>query len=215
MTIKDIQEDIIKAFLSVNNESLSSSIQYGLMINPGLIDLMLPSIELITGIKFEEWKQGNITNLHKWIYRFDWLVPNGYSLCIDHRNKLNINNALQKCIQLNSHHKFEWDLCQWYYDLYDGKKKGLIITSIKDIHLEREVNWLRKGIDNKIGIIEIPNVYNAEELYKSYQLNVYEGLDLIDKVKIRSNIMYYLSHTSTIENLGKNKVLNINSINKY
>lgn len=214
MTIKDIQEDIIKAFLSVDNKKLSSSIQYGLMINPGLIDLMIPSIELLTGINFEQWKNTN-TEFSKWTYKFDWLVPTGYSLCIDHRNKLGVINALQKCIHLSSHYKFEWDLCQWYYDLYDDKKKGLIITGLKDIHLENEINWLRKGIKHDISIVEIPNTYNIEELYKSYQLSIYESIDFIDKVKIRSNIMYYLSHPSTIEKFRKDKTLNINNINKY
>lgn len=210
----DIQEDITRALLSVNTEALSTAIQYGLMMNPGLIDMISPSILLITGKGIDEWKTGVNEQLNRWEYEFDWVVPSGYSVCIDHRKRLGVVNALERSIHSSVFHSFKWDLCQWYYDLELGKK-GLLVTAMRDEHLEWEVEWLQRGIGKKVSIVEIPNDYSLYNLRKYYQLSVYEALDAIERIKVRSNIFYYLSHTYMIENFGKNKTLNISTISKY
>ncbi|MFM6400720.1 MAG: hypothetical protein ACKPFF_28930, partial [Planktothrix sp.] len=87
-TILDIQEEIIKALLSVDVMRLANSIQYGLMMNPGLLNLLTPSIELITGIPIDKWRDTSDINIEKWIYQFEWLVPEGYSICVDYRKNL-------------------------------------------------------------------------------------------------------------------------------
>lgn len=214
-TVLDIQEEIIKALLSVDVMRLANSIQYGLMMNPGLLNLLTPSIELITGIPIDKWRDTSDINIEKWIYQFEWLVPEGYSICVDYRKNLFINNPLISYLENNNYYKLTWDICNWYYKLVNTKKKGLVITCNKDAYLEREVNWLKRGLNNKIKIIELKHPTSLNNLYKNYQLAIYEGLELIDKVKVKSNIMYYLSHTYLIENFSKGKSLNINSINKY
>lgn len=214
-TVLDIQEEIVKALLSVDAMRLATSIQYGLMMNPGLLNMLTPSLELITGISINEWKDTQDINLTRWVYRFEWLIPEGYSICVDHRKKLNNSNPLMTYLESNTYYKLTWDICNWYYELVNTKKKGLVITCSKDIYLEREVDWLKRGLNNKVKIIELNYPISLDNLYKNYQLAIYEGLELIDRVRVRSNVMYYLSHTYLLESFSRSKSLNVNSISKY
>lgn len=211
----DVQEEIIKGLLGIDTELLTKGIQYGLMINQGLIDMIAPSIELITGIDMLTWKEGVSSSVNRWIYQFDWLVPDGYSICIDHRNRLNNMNALRRCVNVKEHHKFYWDLCGWYYPILEHKGKCILVTSNKDVHLDREIEWLEKGIGYDIKVLELPNVNSLNTLFKHYQVGIYESLQIGDKAKVRSNVMYYLSHVHLIDRFNNNKLLNISTLSKY